>query len=399
MTINNYTKEQEDIFIEQILKIINSNKHNYQFILRDIYPELYQFIQYKNPILQNHSFPTKVYWVIHHLSDFPKCENPTCTNKITTNIKSLKVGHRKHCCSSCAQKNPITRELLFKTKLKNYGDGNYNNREKANRTCEQKYGSTSYSATIEYRIKTQKTKEQKYGDKNYNNRDKAKQTTLKLYHIDNYAKLEECKQKIQSTCLKVYNQTHYNKSEDGKKKIISSVQKKYGVDNVSQIPEIREKCKQTCMKHFNVENYTQSYEYHKNKIHKYHSEKYPGLTFDSTWEVKVYEFCKDNEIEVEYSPSISYEYEYDNRTWTYHPDFLINGKVYEVKGEQFFRINESTNKEEMYCPYRNPDWSDEHYSWMCGKYEAKHQCMLKNEVIILREIELNNLRSVLFIKE
>lgn len=100
-----------------------------------------------------------------------------------------------------------------------------------------------------------------------------------------------------------------------------------------------------------IEHYTQSYEYYKNKKHKYHSEKYPGLTFDSKWEVNVYEFCKDNKIEVEYSPSISLKYEYDGRTWAYHPDFLINGKIYEVKGDQFFRINESTGKEEMFCPY------------------------------------------------
>ena len=27
------------------------------------------------------------------------------------------------------------------------------------------------------------------------------------------------------------------------------------------------------------------------------------------------------------------QYEYDGKVHTYHPDFLINGKVYEVKGD------------------------------------------------------------------
>lgn len=103
---------------------------------------------------------------------------------------------------------------------------------------------------------------------------------------------------------------------------------------------------------YGYEYYTQSTEYHKNKNHKFHSEKYPELTFDSNWEVKVYEFCRDNNIPIEYSPKISYQYEYNNRIWTYHPDFLINGKVYEIKGDYFFRINESTCQEEMFCPYR-----------------------------------------------
>ena len=154
--------------------------------------------------------------------------------------------------------------------------------------------------------------------------------------------------------------------------------------------------KQTCINRYGVEYYSQSFEYHKNKRHKYHSEKYPGLTLDSTWEVKVYEFCRDNKLDVEYSPPISFEYEYDGRTWTYHPDFLINGKVYEVKGDQFFRINESTCQEEMYCPYCYDDWSDEYYNWVCGKYEAKHQCMLKNNVIILHESDIKNLNGIAF---
>ena len=54
-------------------------------------------------------------------------------------------------------------------------------------------------------------------------------------------------------------------------------------------------------------------------------------------------------------------------------------------------INESTGVEEMYCPYRYPEWSDEYYNWMCKKYEAKYQCMISNKVKILRESDINNL--------
>ena len=75
----------------------------------------------------------------------------------------------------------------------------------------------------------------------------------------------------------------------------------------------------------------------------------------------------------------------------------MNGRrIVEVKGDQFFRFNESTGKEEMFCPRRYPEWRDEYYNWMCGLYEAKHKCMLKNNVLILRESNIKNLNIELF---
>ena len=158
---------------------------------------------------------------------------------------------------------------------------------------------------------------------------------------------------------------------------------------------VRRKMQLTCQAKFGHPSYTQSSEYHKNKKHKFESKKYPGNKFDSTWEVKVYEFCNDNSIPIEYSPTISYEYMYDGQVWTYHPDFLINGKIYEIKGDHFFRIDESGH-EVMINPYRNPDWSDEQYAWICGKFEAKYQCMIANNVTILRSKDIENLNIEMF---
>ena len=145
-----------------------------------------------------------------------------------------------------------------------------------------------------------------------------------------------------------------------------------GVPYPSQSESVKKKVVASNRLKFNCDYYTQSYEYHKNRKHKFYSDKYPELTFDSTWEVKVYEFCRDNDIPIEYSPSISYDYKYDGKTCTYHPDFLINGRVFEVKGDYFFRFNESTGKEEMFCPYRRDEWTEDEYEWRCGRYEAKH---------------------------
>jgi len=41
----------------------------------------------------------------------------------------------------------------------------------------------------------------------------------------------------------------------------------------------------------------------------------------------------------------------------------------------------------MTCPYRDASWDDAKYTEMCEMYEAKHQCMLKNDVKIIRASE------------
>jgi len=52
---------------------------------------------------------------------------------------------------------------------------------------------------------------------------------------------------------------------------------------------------------------------------------------------------------------------------------------------------DESGHEVMINPYRDPEWSDVRYAWECGKYEAKHQCMLSNNIVILRESDIKNL--------
>lgn len=101
-------------------------------------------------------------------------------------------------------------------------------------------------------------------------------------------------------------------------------------------------------------------------------------------------------MEFEYQPNISFDYYLNDERHTYHPDFKVRQKIIEVKGDQFFRINESTGVEEMYCPWRYPEWSDEYYAYKCALFEAKYQCMKQNGVIILRANQINNLSIKMF---
>ena len=218
---------------------------------------------------------------------------------------------------------------------------------------------------------------------------------MKKFNAPSTFQSKEIQQKIKNTLIQKYNVEDFHEIEDFKSRQQQGWMDKFGVVHPMKSDDIKKKVKDSHIRNWGSW-FSQTHMFHKLKKHKFHSEKYPGLTFDSTWEVKVYEFCRDNNIPVEYSPEISYPYEYDERTWTYHPDFLINGKVYEVKGDHFFRINESTGKEEMFNPYRSPKWSDEQYAWVCGKFEAKHQCMLENSIKIIRDSDISNLDMRMF---
>ena len=161
--------------------------------------------------------------------------------------------------------------------------------------------------------------------------------------------------------------------------------------------EMQNQIKATNNRKFGKDWYAQTLEHQLTKRHRFTSPKYPGMTFDSTWEIKVYDFLTKNNIEFQYHDMISIPYEYTGKTHYYFPDFIVDGRIYEVKGDQYFRLNSQTGLEEMYCPYHPKTWSDEYYEWRCGLEEAKHQCMIQHNVVILRYKDIKNLSKDLFL--
>lgn len=136
---------------------------------------------------------------------------------------------------------------------------------------------------------------------------------------------------------------------------------------------------QTCIDRYGVKNYSQTKEWASKKQKKY---LYDDIYFDSSWEVIVYKYCKENNIDCIYQPDITFEYEYDGKKHFYHPDFLIDGQLYEVKGDQFF------DGDKMIWPYGRTDYLD-------NLAEAKHQCMIKNNVIILKNVDIKKIKDML----
>ncbi len=228
-----------------------------------------------------------------------------------------------------------------------------------------------------------------YGVKNPFQRDdvkvKIKNHMLEVYGVDNISKTNECKEKIKKTCLKKYGVEYSFQSENNKTKSKKTFIEKYGVDHPMKNQEIvdkvtkknklnreaaAEKAKQTCLAKYGVEHQMQNIDIQNSIKKKY---IYMGTAFDSSWELAfwIFNIDKGNNIK---RCNKSFEYFYNNKKHTYTPDFEINGKLYEIKGLQFFEIKDASRR--MINPYdRSQD----------GLFEAKHQCALQNNVIFITD--------------
>lgn len=118
-------------------------------------------------------------------------------------------------------------------------------------------------------------------------RDKYKQTCIEKYGVENVSQSEEIKKKKTDTCLK-----------------------HFGVENFLQLEEGREKIKQTCIEKYGVEHPSQNYEIFCKTQKRY---EYEGVCFHSSWEVFVYFYLKDNNIEFEYQPKTEFSFEFNRK--------------------------------------------------------------------------------------
>ena len=382
------------------------------------------------------------------------CSNSCCQNDPDVINQHKETSFRKYGCS-CSLQHPDVKKKCEVTCLERYGDTipmkSQIVQDKYRQTCTDRYGVDWASKLESTKEKQRETNEVRHGGTGFASKeisDKVKQANLEHLGVEFASQSEEWRNKVRETSQRKWHVDNPFQSEEVKEKTRNTIMQKHGVDHISKVKSImekrdqilvekyggvgyasssiKEKCEQTCEDKFGVKNYTQSNEYKEQHdeiqskrtqtcetkygvshyaqtkefaraIHKpYTNPKYPGITFDRTWEFRVYDFLTEHNIPFEYHPSISIPYECEGTHHTYHPDFKVSDKIVEVKGDQFFRINESTGKEEMFCPWRG-DLSDEEYEFKCKVEEAKHQCMLANNVTILRGKDIDNLTIEMFI--
>lgn len=197
------------------------------------------------------------------------------------------------------------------------------------------------------------------------------QTSLKRYGFKSAMCLPEKIQKRKKTNIKKYGYDHPLKSPRIKK--LNEI--KYGHCCSLWGKEQREKSIKTMKKNYGVDNPSKSYEIRKKQLKRYY---YDGKCFDSGDEIRFYIYLKDHNIDFQYQPKEHFKFTFKNKEHVYYPDFKIGNQFIELKGNHFFREDGT-----MFCPWRNKNMSDENYITLCELFEAKHQCMIKNNVKII----------------
>jgi len=213
------------------------------------------------------------------------------------------------------------------------------------RICNSKIN-IDYDEMIKQRTIHQKeTIKEKYG---VNNSWQCPESTKKRIIATN---LEESKTKKSKT-FKNHTEEFKKKS---KRKTEKTIIKKYGsLENYNKLKY--EKYSKTCMDKYGVSNYR--------ALCRSKHIKYDNQTFDSLWELAFYYWHKQNNHNIKREP-IKLSFEFENKIRFCFPDFEVDGQLYEIKGNHFF------NEGKMINPFdRSQD----------DLYEAKHQCMIKNNV-------------------
>lgn len=288
-----------------------------------------------------------------------------------TEFLSLRLGYREYCCNKCVQASKEIKEKIKQTNI-------------------ERYGSDYYSKTDKWLNSVKETNQKKFNcdfaGQNKKVKEKALNTCLEKYGTTTYSQTEECKQKIADTNIKKYGKSAIMQIEKFKEKSIKTCLEKYGKDNVSQVKEIQDKKIETNRQKYGVDWFNNNKKAFKTNIQKYgvyspmqnHNIRcksqqkylYNMKYFDSSWELAYYIWLKNHNIDFKYQPNISFEYEYNNNKHIYHPDFLIDSEIYEIKGPQFFKDGKMIN------PYD---------SSLNDLFEAKHQCMIKNNIKIITD--------------
>lgn len=132
--------------------------------------------------------------------------------------------------------------------------------DKRRKTCEQKYGTSSYSGTEEYKSRYKKTCLEKYGVENpfqaEECKEKIRNTNIEKYGVEQPMQSSDILDKSKQTCLEKYGTENISKSKYFKNKMKKTCLEKYGVDNPFKVQEFKDKYVQTIREKFGIKNIT-----------------------------------------------------------------------------------------------------------------------------------------------
>ncbi len=388
---NSYYQQDPQMFM-LLCKILNSKKlHSCsRTLILKKHCKLLNWIYVMTPKLYDCKLTERLFWILNDIHDFPRCLNPQCKHSLnSSNFKCLSIGYIQYCSVKCrtsspfpyakakitaslrseeqnkaivektlatkrrhAEEDPTYKDRILQksieTRKKNNGE-DYTGRKKCKQTLKDRYGVENPMHTDIGREHLKQHNLKTYGVEWHiaapSIREKSRQTCNKNYGVDHPFASKEIREQMKEKNLKLYGVEYNWQREDVKQHIKDTNKRLYGYENAMQNPEIRAKSQMNII--------------------------YDNKSFDSYPEVCLYIWLIDHKITFEFQPNISFQYEYNGKLHYYCPDFKIGDVFYEIKGNYFFKDKDSTK--EMICPWDHS---------LDGLYEAKHQCMLKNNVVI-----------------
>ena len=303
------------------LEELNSNNCTEKSIQRN-FPEFYEYIIKNYPL--DLKWTEKLYWYYHDIKEHPRC---LCGNPLP--YLNLNKGYAEFCSRECDYFKESIYSRVKQTKLKRYGDENYNNQEKNKCTCLERYGVTNGAQSIiskEHQKATNLerygveyfTRSQRYKDQKDSIQENLKMTCRSRYGVDHAMKSETSKQRMQETCLE-----------------------RYGVKTNFLLDSNKEKAKQTCIKRYGVNYYVHSKDY-KNRVEDILQKSYNTKRTNHTFSTSSIEEQFSSYLD---SQNIIYKRQYSCERYSFACDFYI------PKYDLFIEINGSWVH--GYHPYNN----------------------------------------------
>lgn len=350
----------EKIIPEVLKNEVNRNPKGYFSRLRLTHKRILKWIfDHTSNIDSNATIGERTYWIINHLTEYPLCEECHIKPKKFYGVIN---GYGRFCSLQCTGKNEGKIQRSLQTSIKHFGKDNINNRNKAKQTCKDLYGEEFFVNTQDFKNGLQKFLD----DNNVSNTAQICELmqksicTKRRKYGNKFEKITEKQKKTVANFTKEKRQQIQNKRKKTCKKI-------YGVEYSSQCSNVKQKVKNTFRKNYGVDNPMQSAEFRQKILGRKYI--YDNKSFDSSDELALYIWMVDHKLAFEFQPNVGFEYQFNGKKKMYFPDFKIGDKCFEIKGDHFFKEDGT-----MQNPY---DHSQD------SLYEAKHQCMLKNHVIII----------------
>jgi hypothetical protein len=201
------------------------------------------------PLLKSniYEFKTKVFWIVHGLTDFPKCANPACKRKLNNrNVESFIKGYPVHCSHKCAVNDPVVKEHAKQTCLDKYGAispaKNEDVKAKSRNTCLKKYG-------VEYSFQSE------------NNKEKTRKTCLEKYSVEHISTAKEIIEQIECTKRERYGDSQPWHSTESMNKRKNTWLDNYGVDHPMKSTAIKAKVKKTLVDNYGVDHFSKTDEF------------------------------------------------------------------------------------------------------------------------------------------